>query len=681
MPSSVFTDSQFTKLKKLGIRTELDLLLHLPSRYLDETKLKSINEIRPGELSQIQGWIIKSEVTYGSRKSLVVYIKDKTGELRIRFLNFYSSQVKQFVNGKFIRVIGEVKTYSLFYEMVHPLYKIIEEGTPLPDSYSPVYPITAGLSQKMITKLIQNHIELAKKTNKYEDLFPATYKEKYFPTFMEALENIHRPPKKLSKKIFDDRSSIYHQRVIYDEFLAQQLFFRGKYFEIKKHKAPHVTFEKTKHELFLNQLNFDLTIQQQQVFSDLQKDFTLGYPMNRLLQGDVGSGKTVVAVMAAIQVITEGYQVAFMVPTEILAEQHYEKIKEWLSVLSINVVLLIGGMKEKLKLITYEKIKKGEAELVIGTHALFQESVEFDRLGFYIIDEQHRFGVEQRIFLRKNNSKKQGYEAHQLMMSATPIPRTLSMSYFADMEISTINELPPGRRPIITKLFSDEKREKILEKINRLCLQGSQVYWVCPLIEESETLQLETAKKTYEDLTAIFSEYSVGLIHGRMKSNDKKEIMKKFQENKIQVLVATTVIEVGVDVPNATLMVIENSERMGLSQLHQLRGRIGRGGKEGVCILLYQKKLSGIAKQRLKIIYENIDGFKIAEEDLRLRGPGEFLGLKQSGLPSLKIGNLDRDEYLLDMAKKDADTLLNKHKNVSIHIDRWLKDYESLSRT
>jgi ATP-dependent DNA helicase RecG len=370
-----------------------------------------------------------------------------------------------------------------------------------------------------------------------------------------------------------------------------------------------------------------------------------------------------------------------MVPTEILAEQHYEKIKKWLSVLSINVVLLIGGMKEKLKLITYEKIKKGEAELVIGTHALFQESVEFDRLGFYIIDEQHRFGVEQRIFLRKNNSKKQGYEAHQLMMSATPIPRTLSMSYFADMEISTINELPPGRRPIITKLFSDEKREKILEKINRLCLQGSQVYWVCPLIEESETLQLETAKKTYEDLTAIFSEYSVGLIHGRMKSNDKKEIMKKFQENKIQVLVATTVIEVGVDVPNATLMVIENSERMGLSQLHQLRGRIGRGGKEGVCILLYQKKLSGIAKQRLKIIYENIDGFKIAEEDLRLRGPGEFLGLKQSGLPSLKIGNLDRDEYLLDMAKKDADTLLNKHKNVSIHIDRWLKDYESLSRT
>jgi len=681
LPSSIFTDSQFTKLKKLGIRTELDLLLHLPSRYLDETKLKSINEIRPGELSQIQGWIIKSEVTYGSRKSLVVYIKDKTGGLRIRFLNFYPSQVKQFVNGKFIRVIGEVKTYSLFYEMVHPLYKIIEEGTPLPDSYSPIYPITAGLSQKMITKLIQNHIELAKKTKQYEDLFPTTYQEKHFPTFMEALENIHRPPKKFSKKIFDDRSSIYHQRLIYDEFLAQQLFFRGKYFEIKKHKAPHITFEKTKHELFLNQLNFDLTIQQQQAFSDLQKDFTLGYPMNRLLQGDVGSGKTVVAVMAAIQVITDGYQVAFMAPTEILAEQHYEKIKEWLSVLSINVVLLIGGMKEKLKLITYEKIKKGEAELVIGTHALFQESVEFDRLGFYIIDEQHRFGVEQRILLRKNNLKKKGYEAHQLMMSATPIPRTLSMSYFADMEISTINELPPGRRPIITKLFSDEKREKILENINRLCLQGSQVYWVCPLIEESETLQLETAKKTYEDLTAVFSEHSVGLIHGRMRSNDKKEIMKKFQENKIQILVATTVIEVGVDVPNATLMVIENSERMGLSQLHQLRGRIGRGGKGGVCILLYQKKLSEIAKQRLKIIYENIDGFKIAEEDLRLRGPGEFLGLKQSGLPLLKIGDLDRDEYLLDMAKKDADTLLNKHKNVSIHIDRWLKDYESLSRT
>jgi len=402
--------------------------------------------------------------------------------------------------------------------------------------------------------------------------------------------------------------------------------------------------------------------------------------MNRLLQGDVGSGKTVVAVMGAVQAMGAGYQVAFMAPTEILAEQHYEKIKKWLTPLSFEVKLLTGGIKSKLRASLYEKLEAGKIDLLVGTHALFQEAVKFKKLGFYVIDEQHRFGVEQRIALRESNLEKLSYEPHKLMMSATPIPRTLSMSYFADMEISTINELPPGRIPIITKLFSEERRTMILDNIKDLCLQGSQAYWVCPLIEDSETLQLQTVISTFNSLSKILVNLELGLIHGRMKSDEKKEIMQKFQDNQINILVATTVIEVGVDVPNATLMVIENAERLGLSQLHQLRGRIGRGGKESACILLYKEKLSESAKKRLKIIFENTDGFIVAEEDLRLRGPGEFLGLKQSGLPSLRIGNLSRDETLLSLAKKDAEILLKNEHNPFLHLDRWLKNYELLSR-
>jgi ATP-dependent DNA helicase RecG len=404
--------------------------------------------------------------------------------------------------------------------------------------------------------------------------------------------------------------------------------------------------------------------------------------MYRLLQGDVGSGKTVVATMAALQAINSGFQVAFMAPTEILAEQHYEKLFSWLTKLGIKVELLTGSMKPKLKDKSYERIKSGEANLIVGTHALIQEKVEFKFIGFYIIDEQHRFGVKQRLTLRKQSASNKDFEPHQLMMSATPIPRTLAMSYFADMDISIINELPPGRKSITTKVFSNEKRNEILDTINQHCLNGNQVYWVCPLIEESETLQLETAEQTFRDLSNYFVKHKVGLIHGRLAANDKKEIMEEFKKNKIKIIVATTVIEVGVDVPNATLMVIENAERMGLSQLHQLRGRIGRGDKKSICIMLYQKKLSDLAKRRLKVIYENIDGFKIAEEDLRLRGPGELLGLRQSGLPSLRIADLERDQELLDIAKTDADFLLETSpKDVLMHINRWHRNYQDVGRS
>jgi len=371
-----------------------------------------------------------------------------------------------------------------------------------------------------------------------------------------------------------------------------------------------------------------------------------------------------------------------MSPTEILAEQHFEKLTSWFTKLGINVELLIGGMKSQLKEKSYEKIKSGEANLIVGTHALIQEKVDFKFIGFYIIDEQHRFGVKQRLALRKKSELNKDFEPHQLMMSATPIPRTLAMSYFADMDISIINEMPPGRKTIATKVFSSEKRNQILDTINQHCANGNQVYWVCPLIEESETLQLETAEQTFKDLSDYFLNHKVGLIHGRLPSNKKKEIMESFKNNEIKIIVATTVIEVGVDVPNATLMVIENAERMGLSQLHQLRGRIGRGDKKSICILLYQKKLSDIAKQRLKIIYENIDGFKIAEEDLKLRGPGELLGLRQSGLPSLRIADLDRDQEILTIAKIDADFLLEKSsRDISMHINRWHRNYQDIGRS
>tara|TARA_B110000003_G_C16652604_1_gene534854 strand:+ start:880 stop:2925 length:2046 start_codon:yes stop_codon:yes gene_type:complete len=680
LASIKFTEAQSKKLKKLGIFDEWDLLMHVPSRYIDETEIQPIAKIQPEKLSQIQGTIVKTKISYAPRKNLIAHIKDETGEIQIRFLNFYPSQIKQLEEGALIRVFGEAKVFGLFYEMVHPQYKIIREGEPLPSTYTPVYPVTAGMAQKSLRKLIQKYISIEKTKKQFDDLFPAIYKKNKFPSFIKAIECVHKPPKKYKKDDFDNKRTVYHQRLIYDEFLAQQLFFRSRYLELKKHKAPKFSFSKKIHESFLQQITFNLTGQQKIVFSELKKDFTLGHPMNRMLQGDVGSGKTIVAVMAAVQVMDAGYQVAFMAPTEILAGQHYEKIKDWLTPLSFKVELLSGAVKGNVRKKVYENLEVGKIDLLIGTHAVFQEAVKFKNLGFYIIDEQHRFGVEQRVALRESNLGKLSYEPHKLMMSATPIPRTLSMSYFADMEISIINELPPGRIPIITKLFSEERRMMILDNIKKLCLQGSQAYWVCPLIEDSETLQLQTAIETYNSLSKILLNLDVGLIHGRMKSDEKKEIMQKFQDNQINILVATTVIEVGVDVPNATLMVIENAERLGLSQLHQLRGRIGRGGKESACILLYKKQLSDTSKKRLKIIFESSDGFIIAEEDLKLRGPGEFLGLKQSGLPSLKIGNLSRDESLLNIAKKDAEILLkNEHKSF-LHLDRWLKNYKLLSR-
>ena len=682
MPKKLFTEIQSKKLKKLDILNSLDLLLHLPYRYIDETKIDLIKNIRPGSMYQIEVKIISIEASYRPRKNLTVYVQDVTGDLKLRFINFYPSQIKQFEEGKILRVYGEVRSNSFLFEMVHPQYEFISIDTPLKNFYTPVYPVTEGLSQKLIFKLVQKVFEQENLDEQYPDYFGNLYRERSLPSLLEALKLIHKPKKEYIKKLFDEKKSIFHQRVIYDELLAHQFFFRGKYHENKSYKSKPIQYSDSIQQKFLNNLEFKLTKQQQSVFLEIRNDLHQSYPMYRLLQGDVGSGKTVVSAMAALQAINSGFQVAFMAPTEILAEQHFEKLTSWLTKLGIHVELLTGSMSSKLKDKSYEKIKSGEAKLIVGTHALIQEKVDFKFIGFYIIDEQHRFGVKQRLSLRKKSESNKDFEPHQLMMSATPIPRTLAMSYFADMDISIINEMPPGRQSIKTKMFSSEKRDQILDTINQNCLNGNQVYWVCPLIEESETLQLETAEQTFRDLSNYFVKHKVGLIHGRLAANDKKEIMEEFKKNKIKIIVATTVIEVGVDVPNATLMVIENAERMGLSQLHQLRGRIGRGDKKSICIMLYQKKLSDLAKRRLKVIYENIDGFKIAEEDLRLRGPGELLGLRQSGLPSLRIADLERDQELLDIAKKDADFLLETSpKDVLMHINRWHRNYQDVGRS
>ena len=682
MPKQIFTEIQSKKLKKLGILNSLDLLLHLPLRYEDETKIDLIKNIRPGSMFQIEVKIISIEASYRPRKNLTVYVQDMTGDLKLRFINFYPSQIKQFEEGKILRVYGEIKKNTFLFEMIHPQYEFISIDTPLKNFYTPVYPATEGLSQKLIFKLVQKVFEQENLDEKYPDYFGNFYRERNLPSLLESLKLIHKPKKEYEKKLFDEKKSIFHQRIIYDELLAHQFFFRGKYHENKSYKSKPILYSDDIQQKFLNNLEFKLTKQQQSVFLEIKNDLHQSYPMYRLLQGDVGSGKTVVSAMAALQAINSGFQVAFMAPTEILAEQHFEKLTSWLTKLGIHVELLTGSMKSKLKDKSYEKIKSGEAKLIVGTHALIQEKVNFKFVGFYIIDEQHRFGVRQRLALRKKSESNKDFEPHQLMMSATPIPRTLAMSYFADMDISIINEMPPGRQSISTKMYSSEKRNQILDTINQNCLNGNQVYWVCPLIEESETLQLETAEQTFQDLSDHFLNHKLGLIHGRLPSNEKKEIMEEFKKNKIKILVATTVIEVGVDVPNATLMVIENAERMGLSQLHQLRGRIGRGDKKSICILLYKKKLSDIAKQRLKIIYENIDGFKIAEEDFKLRGPGELLGLRQSGLPSLRVADLNRDAELLNIAKIDADLLLEKSpKDVSMHINRWHRNYQDVGRS
>jgi ATP-dependent DNA helicase RecG len=664
-----------TGLSRLGIVDTQGLLLHMPLRYIDETRIIPIVRLNQGMQAQVEGEIIHQEIVYKPRKTLMIKLRDASGELSIRFIHFYPSQIKSFQVGVKIRALGEVRYGFFGYEMIHPQIRVVTEQTTLSQSLTPIYPTTAGLSQAKL----RFWINWALKNSDVDEIFSSHVYPGHFPTFKEALYQLHFPDPAVSLETLENRSSPAWQRLAFDELLAHQLSMRQYHAKRRQHEAPPLKALGQRVQQLVNSLPFGLTQAQQKVFAEISQDLTQPYPMQRLLQGDVGSGKTIVATLAALQAIENNYQVAMMAPTEILAEQHYQKLVQWLSPLGINIAWLTGSQSKKEREQQQASVASGEAQLVIGTHALFQHQVEFNKLGFIIIDEQHRFGVEQRLTLRQ---KGKHISPHQLMMSATPIPRTLSMSYFADLDVSVIDELPPGRTPVTTRLVSNNRRSEIMERVRQACSQGFQVYWVCPLIEESETLQLETAMDTFALLRDSFPELTVGLIHGRLKPAEKQDVMDRFLAGDIDLLVATTVIEVGVDVPNAALMVIEHAERMGLSQLHQLRGRVGRGEAKSTCILMYQSPLSEMARARLKIIYESTNGFEIAEADLNLRGPGEFLGVRQSGLPMLKIADIHENEGLLIHAQKMADNLLKAHPNESKkHLNRWLSRGEELIKS
>ncbi len=667
-----FSKPLITNLAKLGITNLQALLLHLPLRYIDETHITAVRDLRMGDSAQVEGEIVHAEVSYKPRKALIARLEDASGQLTLRFLNFYPSQIAALKVGNKLRVYGEVRSGFFGYEMVHPSTKAVGQKTEVAETLTPVYPTVAGLTQPNLRKAIG--IALTQ-DDMAETLPVSVYQNMRLPSFAESVRALHNPPPDADLQALENKSSSHWQRLAFDELLAQQLSMRKHYARRRSVSAPQFNRSKQLVSALLKTLPFALTQAQQKVAVEIERDLTQPHPMQRLLQGDVGSGKTIVACMAALQSIESNWQVALMAPTEILAEQHYRKMLTWLTPLNIQITWLTGSQSKKDRQAALAAIADGTAQFVVGTHALFQEAVKFKNLGLAIIDEQHRFGVHQRLALRQKGQP----EPHQLMMSATPIPRTLSMSYYADLDVSVIDELPPGRTPIVTKLISDMRRDEILQRVREACLQGNQAYWVCPLIEESEALQLATANDTFALMQNEFPELKIGLVHGRMKPAEKQAVMAAFSAGELQLLVATTVIEVGVDVPNASLMVIEHAERMGLSQLHQLRGRVGRGAAKSTCILLYQNKLSETARARLKVIYESNDGFAIAQADLHIRGPGELLGVRQSGVPMLKIADLERDGDLLQAAKNQADSLLKNYPAaVEKHLDRWMSSAAEL---
>ena len=657
------------KLPKLGIRHDFDLVLHLPLRYVDETHLYPIREAPMGQTVQVEGVVVKSEVRFRPRRQFVCLIEDASGALYLRLLNFYPNQVKALSEGARVRLLGEIRAGFLGPEMVHPQFRVVKEAAPLKESLTPVYPTTAGLSQPALRGLIGKALARCD----LSDTLPEPLRdEQGLMPFNDAVRYLHDPPPDVLLARLEDRSHPAWQRLKFDELLAQQLSMCRHYLRRKRREAPTLPALNELTKLLRASLPFQLTAAQQRVVREIEQDLAQPHPMHRLLQGDVGSGKTVVAALACAQAIENRYQAAVMAPTEILTEQHYRKLVDWFTPLGIKVAWLSSSLSKKEKIEMQRLIASGEAMLAVGTHALFQNEVDFARLGLAVVDEQHRFGVTQRLALHNK-----GLNPHQLMMSATPIPRTLAMSYYADLDVSVIDELPPGRTPIVTRLVDDGRREEVIARIREACLKGRQAYWVCPLVEESEKFELQAAQETYETLSATFPELHVGLVHGRMPARDKAQVMQAFKDGQIQLLVATTVIEVGVDVPNASLMVIEHAERMGLAQLHQLRGRVGRGAAASACILLYQGPLSELARARLKVIYESADGFEIARQDLELRGPGEFLGARQSGVPLLRIADISTDQTIIDAARDVAQRLLKTSPAVvERHLARWLPEAE-----
>ncbi|QWD63797.1 ATP-dependent DNA helicase RecG [Polynucleobacter sp. MWH-UH2A] len=671
-------------LQKMGLDSPMALALHLPSRYEDETELLSIDEAliqgRFGSV-QTQGVVIRNQVLFRPRRQMLVTIEDNTETLHLRFLNFYPSQQKQMAVGAHIRVRGEIREGFQGAEMVHPTVRAVAPDTPLPTSLTPVYPASAGVSQAAIRKAINQALRDPSLQESLAEFLPIQLMGQLlpsndWPSLQSAITYLHQPPADADTQALLERTHPAWRRVQFEELLAQQISLKRAHAIRRERQASSfhksdvssISLEKG----LLNALPFQLTGAQSRVWDEIGVDLSQSFPMNRLLQGDVGSGKTVIAALAAARVMDHGYQAAIMAPTEILAEQHYLKMREWFEPLGVQIAWLSGSLKAKEKKLAQELIESGVAQLVVGTHALIQENVHFAKLGLAVIDEQHRFGVRQRLEIQQRVGSELFY-CHQLMMSATPIPRTLAMTYYADLDVSVIDELPPGRKPIATKVVKASRREEVTHGLQSWLSKGLQAYWVCPLIEESEALQLQTAVESFEELTKALPEFKVGLVHGRLKADEKAAVMAAFKINEIQLLVATTVIEVGVDVPNAALMVIEHAERFGYAQIHQLRGRVGRGSADSVCILMYAEPLSLAAKERLQTLRETSDGFVIAERDLSLRGPGELLGAKQSGDAMLRFVDLQRDAWLIELAQKAAERLLRDHGEiVEHHLERWL---------
>ncbi|PAU87004.1 ATP-dependent DNA helicase RecG [Pseudomonas sp. WN033] len=663
------------KLEKLGLRNVQDVLFHLPLRYQDRTRITPIGALRPGTDAVIEGLVLGADVVMGRRRSLLCRLQDGSGTLSLRFYHFSAALKASLSRGSRWRCYGEVRPGASGLEIYHPeMQKLDEHSTaPVAATLTPIYPSTEGLSQLRLRSLSEAALAWLDQGHALDDLLPPELAEQHhLPALREAVRTLHRPPPDVDLEALQEGRHWAQHRLAFEELLAHQLAMLRLRAQIRAHRAPAMQASGELAAQFCRQLGFPLTGAQQRVSLEVSRDLAQAKPMLRLVQGDVGAGKTVVAALAALHALEAGWQVALMAPTEILAEQHFNNFQRWFSALGISVAWLAGKLKGKSRANQLQMIASGEAAMVVGTHALFQDEVQFHNLGLAIIDEQHRFGVQQRLALRDKGSAGK-FSPHQLIMTATPIPRTLAMSAYADLDTSILDELPPGRTPINTVLIADSRREQVIERVRAGCAEGRQAYWVCTLIEESEQLQAQAAEATWQALCESLPELSIGLVHGRMKATDKAEIMNAFKMGDLHLLVATTVIEVGVDVPNASLMIIENPERLGLAQLHQLRGRVGRGSTASHCVLLYHAPLSALGRERLGIMRESADGFVIAEKDLALRGPGEVLGTRQTGLVQFRVADLLRDADLLPEVQQAAKLLAQQYPGqVAPLIDRWL---------
>ncbi|GAA5216286.1 ATP-dependent DNA helicase RecG [Corallincola platygyrae] len=660
------------KLEKLGLKTVQDLLFHLPYRYEDRTRIYPIASLMPGITGTVCGEITGCDISFGRKRMLRVRVNDGSGLITLRFFTFSAAQKNSFVVGKWVRCFGEVKTGAQSLEIIHPEYTIgePEQLREMEQALTPVYPTTEGLKQLSLRKLSDQAVAMLGR-HQLAELLPAellTHKV----SLTQALQRLHRPPPDISLERLELGQDPAQQRLALEELTAHQVSVRLLRRQSDQHQAQPVTSSGELQSRLLSSLPFSPTGAQQRVVSEITADLRQPHPMMRLVQGDVGSGKTLVAAMAASLVLEQGQQVALMAPTELLAEQHAINLAGWFEPLGIKLAWLAGKQRAKARNQALEQIASGDAQLIVGTHAIFQDQVQFKQLALVIVDEQHRFGVHQRLALREKGGEGSCYP-HQLIMTATPIPRTLAMTAYADLDTSVIDELPPGRTPVTTVAVPDTRRDEVISRVSQACLDGKQAYWVCTLIEESEVLQCQAAEDTAATLQELLPQIRVGLVHGRMKADEKQAVMASFKAGEIDLLVATTVIEVGVDVPNSSLMIIENPERLGLAQLHQLRGRVGRGSVTSHCVLLYHAPLSDTATKRLGVLRQTNDGFQIAQHDLEIRGPGELLGTRQTGLAQMKIADLTRDQGLIPSAQQLAQRIVQNHPQlVSPLQQRWL---------